>query len=432
MRYLSRVYYGWWLVAVAAFVMVIGTVPLYQGMTVWLLMLQRRFGWNWTQLTLASSFGRVEGGAMGPINGYLIDRMGPRRMVLAGCLILGGGFLFFSQVNSLWQFYLAFMIMSLGVELGTWLAVMTALNNWFVARRATAMAGAMEGFALGGVVLLPLLTWSVDPDDFGLDRWRDIAAVIGVFTLLVAFPISMLVRDRPPGSGQNSERPSTRATPASAGAGLTADGQSPDYTLRQAMRTRSFWLITLGHGSGSAVIGTFLVHLGPLLDDRGFSLQMVGWVIAIYTGVSAVFILVGGYIGDRMPMRVAVFAFSLIQGISVVVAILAHDNATAILFGVLMGIGFGGRVPLTTAIRGVYFGRRSFAVITGTSQMLITGLAVGAPLFAGVMFDAMGKYDVPLIALSIVSLTGAVAFLFLGEPKPLSASSPATPGESGR
>ena len=353
-------------------------------------------------------------------------------MAFVGCFILGGGFLFFSQVDSLWQFYLAFMIMSLGVELGTWLAVMTALNNWFVKQRATAMAGAMEGFALGGVILVPLLAWSVDPDDFGLDRWRAIAAGIGVFTMIVAFPCAMLVRDRPPRSGRNPERPSTRGTPASLETAPAAEGQSPDYTLRQGMRTRNFWLITLGHGSGSAVIGTFLVHLGPLFDDRGFSLQMVGWVISVYTGVSAVFILVGGYVGDRVPIRVAVFAFSLVQAICVVVAIVAHNVPMAFLFGVLMGIGFGGRVPLTTAIRGVYFGRRSFAVITGTSQMLTTGLSVGAPMFAGIMFDITGKYDVPLIALAIVSLVGAVAFLFLREPRPLSASRPPTMGEAAR
>ena len=175
---------------------------------------------------------------MGPINGYLIDRLGPRRMVFVGCFILGGGFLFFSQVDSLWQFYLAFMIMSLGVELGTWLAVMTALNNWFVKQRATAMAGAMEGFALGGVILVPLLAWSVDPDDFGLDRWRAIAAGIGVFTMIVAFPCAMLVRDRPPRSGRNPERPSTRGTPASLETAPAAEGHSPDYTLRYVL-----WLL---------------------------------------------------------------------------------------------------------------------------------------------------------------------------------------------
>ena len=424
-------YYGWWLAGVAAFVMVIGSVPLFQGLTVWLLVLQRKFGWNWTQLTLSSSFARVEGGLMGPVNGYLIDRLGARRLVLVGFLILGTGFLLFSQVQNLWQFYFAFLIMGIGAEMGTWLAVMTALNNWFSAKRTLAMAGAMEGWAIGTALLVPLLAWSVDPDAFGLDRWRTIAAGVGVFILLAAFPTSKLVRDRPPGNGQNTEVAPDRVTPASDEIPQAAGhGQAPEYTVRQALRTRTFWLITIGHGCTSTVVGTFAVHLGPLLDDRGFSLQSVGWVISTYTGVGAVAIMAGGYVGDRVPIRLATFAFSFIQVFAVVTALLAHSIFTALLFGVLLGVGFGGRVPLTTAIRGVYFGRRSFARITGTSMLLITPLLLAAPLFAGAMFDITGKYDIPLITVAIVSLVGAFAFLFLGEPTPISASNPAAPGEN--
>ena len=425
MRNLSRVYYGWWMVGVAAFVMVIGSVPLFQGLTVWLLVLQRRFGWNWTQLTLSSSFARVEGGVMGPVNGYLIDRLGPRRMVFVGFLILGGGFLFFSRVNSLWEFYLAFLIMGVGAEMGTWLAVMTALNNWFSARRALAMGGAMEGWAIGTAVLVPLLAWSVNPDAFGLDRWRAISFGIGVFIILAASPTALLVRDRPPANGQNPEEQPNGATTAADETRPVGPDAAPEYTLRQALRTRTFWLITAGHGCTSIVVGTFAVHLGPLLDDRGFSLQMVGWVVSTYTGVGAVAILVGGYVGDRLPMRLATFAFSVIQGIAVVVALFAHSIPVVLLLGVLLGIGFGGRVPLTTAIRGVYFGRRSFGSITGTSMLLMTPLILAAPLFAGAMFDITGKYDIPLIVVAVVSLAGAALFLFLGEPRPLSSTNPA-------
>ena len=73
---------------------------------------------------------------MGPVAGYLIDKLGPRRMVLIGFLIQGAGFLLFSQMHSLWQFYLAFIVMSMGGGFGTWLPVMTVLNNWFRRRRA--------------------------------------------------------------------------------------------------------------------------------------------------------------------------------------------------------------------------------------------------------------------------------------------------------
>ena len=129
------VFYGWWLAGVAALVMVIGTVPVFSAMPAWFVVLERNFGWSRAELSLAFSLTRVEGSIMGPVAGYLIDRLGPRRMVLIGMPILGAGFLLFSQMQNLWQFYLAFVVMSMGGGLGTWLPMMTALNNWFRRRR---------------------------------------------------------------------------------------------------------------------------------------------------------------------------------------------------------------------------------------------------------------------------------------------------------
>ncbi len=100
----SGLFYGWWLAGIAALVMILGTVPLFQGMTAWFVVLENQFGWSRTQLSGAFSLTRVEGSIMGPIGGYLIDRIGPRWMVLIGLLILGSGFLLWSRISNLWQF----------------------------------------------------------------------------------------------------------------------------------------------------------------------------------------------------------------------------------------------------------------------------------------------------------------------------------------
>ena len=97
---LRGVFYGWWLVPVASFVMVIATVPLFFAMSVWAVALEHQFGWSRTQLGLALAFTRIEGGLMGPLEGYLTDRAGTRRMVLFGLLIFGAGFLLFGQLAS--------------------------------------------------------------------------------------------------------------------------------------------------------------------------------------------------------------------------------------------------------------------------------------------------------------------------------------------
>ena len=124
-----RFFYGWVLVGVAALVMVVGTVPLFQGMTAWFVVLEKHFGWSRTQLTIAFSLTRVEGSIMGPVSGYLVERLGPRKMVALGMTIAGGGFLLLAVTHSLWQFYLAFVVMSMGTGLGSWLPMMTVIPN---------------------------------------------------------------------------------------------------------------------------------------------------------------------------------------------------------------------------------------------------------------------------------------------------------------
>ena len=414
----QRLFYGWALVGVAAFVMVVGTVPLFQGMTAWFVVLESHFGWTRTQLSIAFSLSRVEGSIMGPVSGYLIEKLGSRRMVLIGLVIAGGGFVIMSQMQNIWHFYAAFIVMSMGVGLGTWMPMMTVLNNWFSRNRSTAMALAMEGFLVGGMVLVPLLAFAIDPDVPGRPGWRLTALVIGIFLAAVALPVSRLIRNAPEPYGQFPDgEPAARARPASATAATSAADDEPDYTWQEAVRTKSFWLITMGHACSSIVIVTITVHLGPMLDDRGFSLQTVGWVVGAYTGVAAVFTLIGGYVGDRLPIRLALFGFSAVQSGAVWVLLMADTAQMAFLFAVLMGIGFGGRNPLTTAIRGVYFGRRAFASITGMSMIPMNVMLLAAPLFAGIMFDATQSYFVPMAAIAIVSLAGSSLFLFLGSPQ---------------
>ena len=411
-----RIFYGWPLVGVAAFVMVIGTVPLFQGMTVWFVVLENHFGWTTTQLSIAFSLSRVEGSIMGPISGYLIDKLGSRRMVFIGLAIAGGGFIIMSRMTNIWHFYAAFIVMSMGVGLGTWMPMMTVLNNWFVRHRSTAMALAMEGFLVGGMVLVPLLAFAIDPDAPGRPGWRNTSLAIGIFLAAAALPISRLIRNSPEPHGQHPDGDAAAARARQSPAPGAASDE-PDYTWQEAIRTKNFWLITMGHACSSIVIVTITVHLGPMLDDRGFSLQTVGWVVGAYTGVAAVFTLVGGYAGDRLPIRLALFGFSAVQSAAVLALILADTPPIAYLFAALMGIGFGGRNPLTTAIRGVYFGRKAFASITGMSMIPMNILLLAAPLFAGIMFQATQSYTIPMAVVGIVSLAGSALFLFLGAPQ---------------
>ena len=416
--------------------MTIAAVPLYHAMAVWSVALEAQFGWSRGQLGLALTFTRIEGGLMGPIEGYLTDRLGARRMVLMGLLILGVGFLFFAGVRNLWMFYVAFIIMALGQGLGSWLPLMTTINNWFSRRRATAMGWANVGSRIGALLLVPAIAWAVDPEHTRLG-WQLTALILGVFTLVIAFPLTRLIRNRPQDYGQlpdgdapeGDSQPTRSADESRAGpvqnprsstatvrrrASAQDDG---DLTAAQALRTSAFWLISFGHGFTSMVILAIMTHLGLLLKDKGFDVQTTGWIVVVYTATAMIFQLVGGYVGDRWPKNIALFIFTTIQAAAVVVLTLSASLLMFYLFAVLFGMGFGGRNPLTTAIRGEYFGRASFGRILGLSTVPMNVLLlIGSPL-AGYMRDIQQTYDPAFLLLAGFNFLGGVLFLFARKPR---------------
>ena len=441
-RQVRGVFYGWWLVVLSGFTMTIATVPLYHAMAVWSVALESQFSWSRGQLGLALTFTRIEGGLMGPVEGYLTDRLGARRMILIGLLILGVGFLVFAGVQNLWMFYTAFIIMALGQGLGSWLPLMTTINNWFSRRRAMAMGWANVGGRVGALLLVPAIAWAIDPTQDRLG-WQLTALILGIFTLVIAFPLTRLIRNRPQDYGQrpDGDSPEPGANPAptaerraaSPAAVPSSPSNSPrppargatrrppapdagDLTAAQALRTPAFWLISFGHGFTSMVILAIMTHLGLLLQDKGFDIQTTGWIVTVYTATAMVFQLVGGYVGDRGPKNIALFIFTSIQAAAVVVLTLSSSLLMFYLFAVLFGMGFGGRNPLTTAIRGEYFGRTSFGRILGLSTVPMNILLLISSPLAGYMRDIQNSYDMAFLLLAGFNFLGGVLFLFARKP----------------
>ncbi|MDA1129243.1 MAG: MFS transporter [Chloroflexi bacterium] len=408
---LNGVFYGWWLVGISGFVMVISTVPLFHAMSVWAVALEREFGWSSTQLAFALTFTRVEGGLVGPLEGYLTDKVGTRRMVLIGLISLGAAFIFFGQVQNLWMFYLAYVLMAVGQGMGSWIPLMTMLTRWFNRRRAMAIGWSNMGSRLGALLLVPAIAWSIDPDQDRLG-WRLTATILGVFMILVAVPISRLIRNRPQDIGllPDGDKP----VPDGAASGHSGEA---DFTASEAMRTPAFWLIAFGHGFTSMVILAIMVHLGLLMDrDQGYALQDVAFVVSVYTAVAMVFQLVGGYVGSRIPIRIALAFFTSLQAVGVIVLVLADSLTMYYAFAVLFGAGFGGRNPLTVAIRGDYFGSASFGKILGFSTVPMNLLLLIAPPLVGRMRDVQGDYTDGFIVMILANFAGAVCFLLAKRP----------------
>ena len=418
LKRLRNVYYGWDLIPAFGAVMLVATTPLFHAMGIWAVAIERAFGWNRTQLSLALSFTRIEGGILGPIEGYFIDKFGTRRMVLIGMVIMGLGWVLFSRINHLLVFYFAYLVIALGQGLGSWLALHTMLNNWFIKRRSMVMGLANSVSRLGSLFLVPLIAWLVDPDFPGRFGWSNTALVIGISVVILAFPITRIIRDRPEDYGLLPDGESSSESEGNLGTVKNVPSVANfDFTVSQALRTRAFWLIGIGHGFTSMVLLALMLHLAPMMTDMGYSLQTAAFVVSAYTAVSMVFQMVGGIAGDKIAKNMALMIFSLIQAIGVFCLVLGPATlTTAYIFALLFGMGFGGRSPISSSIRGEYFGRKHFGKIMGASQVPMNVLLLIGPIFAGYMRDVRGDYIQAFGVLGVLADIGGFCFLLATKP----------------
>ena len=429
------VFYGWWLVGLASFMLTLMSLTVFQGLGTMLVALERQFLWSRTALSGAFSLARVEGAVLGPIEGILVDRIGTRRMVLIGYSMMGVGFVWMSQIEPaaalglftwmdftltvlpfetvderLIHFYAAYMFITLGSGLGGWLALIAMVNNWFNRRRSFAMATAMSGIHFGGL-LIPLLALLIEWFEF-----RGASLIIGVFLLAIIGPAFMVIRTRPEDMGLNPDgdanAPQSEGIPE---ADAKIDDE-PDFTVRQALVTPAFWLLTIAQVASSVAIVTLALHLVPKLTDTGMSLPQAALVQTVSTIVALPTQFVSGYYADRLPKTLLIAMFMLIQAAGILVFGLLDAHWTAYAGAVLYGIGFGGRSPLSMAIRGEYFGRKAFATIMGISQLPMNIAMIFAPLFAGYMFDTTGTYIVPFTSFAVLCFLGAILMLFVRKP----------------
>ncbi|MFH1560010.1 MAG: MFS transporter [Chloroflexota bacterium] len=406
-----HIFYGWKLVALTAFTMAVVMGPTMQGLGVFFVALERHFGWSRALLAGAFSLSRAEGALLGPLEGFLTDRLGARRMIFIGLMILGVGLIGLSLIQNAVGFYLAFLLIYAGAGLAGFLPLMTTLNHWFVRRRATAMAIGMTGQSMGGL-LVPALAWLAISCG-----WRATALGLGLGTWALAIPIAMSVRNRPEEYGLRPDGdPAPDPSVADATTNEAANEDDTSFTVGEALRTPAFWFITMCHGFAAAVFVTVSVHIVPALTDMGMSLPMAGTVVATYTFAALLAQLVAGIIGDHFPKRTLITFFVAMQATGMLTAVFMSTVPAAFLFAILFGIGFGGRVPLLIAIRGDYFGRKNFATILGVSQLPMNIIGMGGPIVVGYLFDTLGSYFLPFLGLAVVNFLAATLILLARKP----------------
>ena len=158
----TRVFYGWWLLFLCSLVVAAGSGILYHGFTVFFLPLKRDLAVSSAAISLLYGAARLEGGAEGPLVGYLIDRFGPRIMILVGTALAGVGLILLSAVDSFWSFFFVYIfIVSLGFNAGSFHPVYAVVNNWFIRSRGVGFAVTGAASSVGGMVMAPLLSYLI-------------------------------------------------------------------------------------------------------------------------------------------------------------------------------------------------------------------------------------------------------------------------------
>ncbi len=408
-----RLFYGWWIVIAGAGVQMLQNALLGQAYGAYVVLLRDDFGWSTTFLSGASALREAETGITGVFQGLLLDRFGPRRVARVGVVILSIGFVLFSRVQSPWEFYAAFSVMSIGGSMVGYLTMTFTVVHWFERRRATAISLTSAGFAIGGMAVPAVVVFM---ERYG---WRPTAFFSGIVMLVIGLPLTQLLKHRPSDMGLAPDGDPYDPHLHSHAGTAAAAAASADFTLGEAMRVPAFWWISFGHASALFVVSAMNVHLvSHLKESQGYSLGQASAVVFLLTLVFLVGTVSGGIIGDRVNKRLLAVGCMAMHTIGLLLLSHAVNIQMIVAFTVLHGLAWGWRGPQMAAIRAEYFGRSAFGRILGVSNMIIIIGTIAGPLIAGYVYDQTGNYRVGFDILAVIAALGSVFFILAKKPPP--------------
>ncbi len=266
-----RIFYGWWIVGAATILNIFAGGIFIYGFTVFFNPIRNTFGWSAAVTSVAFTLQRFEAGVLEALAGFLVDKVGPRKLMLGGWSVVGLGFLLMSRINSLWEFYGSFLVIATGMSFAVFIVIFTTVANWFEKKRSRAITFVVSGFGISGI-LVPLIALAVG--EFG---WRETLVIVGITAWVIGIPLSLLMRHKPSqygylpdGNGPETVSESKSVTNHRSAGDIVRQESGPstsDFTVKAALKTRAFWL--LAFASFFQFIGTsaVMVHIVPYLES---------------------------------------------------------------------------------------------------------------------------------------------------------------------
>jgi MFS family permease len=371
----------------------------------------REFGWTRAQVTSGNAISKLLVGPLfGFAAGWVVDRFGPRRLMIAGILMAGIALAGLGSITTLTGFYFFYLFNALGYVCGGPLPNQVLLSRWFTTARGRAMGFAYLGIGLGGALVPFLAVWLT-----GRFGWQGALRVLGALIVVAALPMALFVKEAPPD-----------AAPA-AGTPKPAEDRAP---IGAVFRAPAFYLLLIGSMCSIAAVGGTNQHLKLFLSlDHGFTQGDAARVASLVLAASLVGRLGMGWLADRFPKKHVMLFIYLLVASAIPLLFLTPTPSTIYLFAAVFGLGLGGEYMVIPLMAAELFGVR---VLGRAMGVILTADGVAealAPVLVGRLRDVNGNYAAGFAVLIAFALAGAVAVALLprarrGAPQP--ATEPAT------
>jgi sugar phosphate permease len=417
----KKVFYGWWIVLATNIICMIGYGTWLYSFGVFFKPMADEFGWTRAMTAGAYSLRSIEGGIASPIVGWAVDKYGSRGVIVVGAIVAGLSFVMMPLVDSLLGFYLIYGVaLSTGMSAMLYLPAWTVVAKWFKRRLSLAMALLAVGAGLGGLICAPTSAFLIA--HFG---WRSAFVILGVVVWIVAIPLAFVVRNSPEEMGLRLDGDALLdETPQEIDRTSHSEPADPEflapveYTLGQALRSFSFWMLALAFFFFGMAHSTVTVHTVPALTDAGIPVQKAAFSIGLLTLVSIIGRLSFGYLGDYVTKRYLFMVAYALTGAGLLVLMNARTMGMVYVFIFLFGVGFGGTVPLMPAIRAEYFGRAALGKIQGFMNPVMMFAGAVGPIFSGYVFDSTGSYRISFMVTGVLTFCASVAVFFARPSRP--------------
>jgi MFS family permease len=409
-------YYGWMIVALAFLSMGIW-LALRSTFSVFLVALLDEFKWSRAATAGIQSVSLLVYTVSAPLVGALIDRVGPRKVVLPGIIVLCIGLGLSGFVRSLTQLYVTYgLVAGFGAAFISIIAYSAVLSHWFERRRGLASGIAVSGMGVGTFTLVPFAQYLI-----GVVGWRFAYLTLAGLIFLLLFPLAAaFLRYKPEEMGLQADPVRSGSAPKKRAVQVVDRvWAETDWTLRRAAREGRFWAVLAYCFLVIIPLYVVLTHAVGLLTGTGFDKMGAAFIVALLGISSTVFKIFWGWMSDRIGRETAFTMGAVSMAIGVLLLLCIEAGASAWLaypFVVFFGCGWGVTSPIFMSVAADLFQGRSFGLIYGVNEgVLGIGSALG-PWLGGFIFDATGTYRLALLIAAGTALASC-PFIWMAAPR---------------